>query len=647
MPVDSTWYIAGTLVLLLVQLLLIGSLLVQRRRRGRAAEALRIDNDTLERRLADRTAQLEKSEARYRSLFSSMTEGFALHEIICDGGGIPVDYRFLEINPAFERLTGLCRENVTGKTVRQIIPGIEAYWIEVYGRVALDGKPVRIENYSAPLNRWFEVYAYRTNPGFFAVFFTDITERKGAEEALRESENRLNRAQEIAHLGSWEMDLTRNELIWSDEVYRIFGLAPQEFAATYEAFLAHVHPDDRTAVNEAYSESIREGRDSYEIEHRVVRSDNGEIRFVHEKCRHARDKDGQIIRSLGMVIDITDRKHTEEELRQLAQFPGENPNPIVRCTAAGTIMYTNRPAGRWLATFDRQADGAGLLPEPILQTVTEACRCDHAIETEIANPAGRTFGITAIQPPGEAYINLYAIDLTERKKALEALERSNLELEQFAYVASHDLQEPLRAIVGFLQLLQSRYEDKVDEKGKHYIERSVKATYRMQTLIRELLTLSRVHSKGSTFLPTDLNLLVEGVLDNIQATVREKKAEVTRGMLPTLNVDANQMRSLFQNLLLNALQYNESPRPLVKIGFQELDESYLFQVQDTGIGILPQFHQRIFLVFQRLHTDSEYPGTGLGLALCKKIIERHGGTIWVESNPTGGSIFCFTLPKDM
>jgi PAS domain S-box-containing protein len=336
------------------------------------------------------------------------------------------------------------------------------------------------------------------------------------------------------------LDLLTNELTWSDEVYRIFGLKPQEFAATYEAFLEHVHPDDRAAVNEAYSQSIQAGTDEYEIEHRLVRKSSGEIRFVHEKCRHTRDEEGRIIRSLGMVLDVT-----------------------------------------------------------------------------------------------------------ERKKAQEALERSNRELEQFAYVASHDLQEPLRSIVGFLQLFQRRYEDKVDEKGRHYIERSVKAAHRMQTLIRELLTLSRVHSKGSTFLPTDLNLLFQGVLENLQATVLEKNAQITCEKLPTLSIDAGQIRSLFQNLLLNALRYNENPRPLVDIGYQEIDDSYRFQVQDNGIGISPQFHQRIFVVFQRLHSEMEYPGTGLGLALCRKIAERHGGTMWVESNPTGGSIFYFTLPKDI
>ena len=165
----------------------------------------------------------------------------------------------------------------------------------------------------------------------------------------------------------------------------------------------------------------------------------------------------------------------------------------------------------------------------------------------------------------------------------------------------------------------------------------------MQTLIRELLTLSRVNTKGATFAAANLNHLVQDVLDNLQSIIREKNADITCARLPELTVDAAQIQSLFQNLILNALRYNESPKVTVEIGCRKQDNTYHFFVKDNGIGISPRFYERIFIVFQRLHTDAEYPGTGLGLALCKKIVERHGGRIWVESQPEKGSTFHFTL----
>lgn len=420
-------------------------------------------------RQADPSA-LWESEQRYRTLFGAMAEGFALHEILCDADGRPCDYRFLDVNPAFERQIGLKSADLVGRTVREVLPGIEPIWIERYGRVALTGQPEQFEAWSGALDRWYEVRAYQAAPGRFAALFTDITERKRSEQAahsaalfptqnplpvlrvarsgillyanpssarlleswacrggqrvpeeicrcvtetldahetaeievacdgvlysfsvtpvvsedyanlygrdvteskraekalhevherlqrqarelqtaneelhaqaeelaaqaeelqasndelreqelaLRESEKRLKRSQEIAHLGSWELDLGHNRLTWSDEVYRIFGLQPQEFGATYEAFLEHVHPEDRAAVDAAYGDSLRDNRDAYEIEHRVIRRPSGEIRIVHEKCQHFRDASGRIVRSIGMVHDITQRKQMEADLRRL------------------------------------------------------------------------------------------------------------------------------------------------------------------------------------------------------------------------------------------------------------------------------------------------------------------------------------------
>ncbi|RPJ78401.1 MAG: PAS domain S-box protein [Deltaproteobacteria bacterium] len=244
-------------------------------------------------------------------------------------------------------------------------------------------------------------------------------------------------------------------------------------------------------------------------------------------------------------------------------------------------------------------------------------------------------------------------DISNRKQAeqelkgtLKELERSNDELAQFAYVASHDLQEPLRAIVGFLQLLESRYAGQLDEKGGKYIKRSVNAGHRMQSLIEDLLTLSRVNTKGSPFESTNLNGIVAEVLNRLEKQIQEKAATITTASLPNLMVDPNQIHALFQNLISNALKYNEHPEPAISIGCREQENDYCFFIKDNGIGIEPKFYERIFIVFQRLHGRQEYHGTGVGLTLCKKIVERHGGSISVESEKGQGSTFFFNLPKE-
>jgi len=257
---------------------------------------------------------LRRSEEKFRNLFSTMSEAFALHEMIFDAEGSAADYRFIDVNDAFERITGLSRDAVIGKTVHEALPGIEDYWIEMYGHVALSGAPINFEGYSAPLGRWFGVYAYAPGPGQVAVLFSDITERKEAEKLLAEKDERLVRAQELASLGSWDLDIVNDHLSWSDETYRIFGLEPQEFEATYEAFMEAIHPDDREAVDTAYLGSIERNEDSYETEHRIIRKHTGEVRYVHEKCEHQRDANGKIVRSVGMVHDITTRKKAEEAI---------------------------------------------------------------------------------------------------------------------------------------------------------------------------------------------------------------------------------------------------------------------------------------------------------------------------------------------
>ncbi len=243
-------------------------------------------------------------------------------------------------------------------------------------------------------------------------------------------------------------------------------------------------------------------------------------------------------------------------------------------------------------------------------------------------------------------------DMTERKKAEEKLKetvdelnRSNAELEQFAYVASHDLQEPLRAVSGCVQILQRRYTDKLDAKASELIQHAVEGSVRMQTLINDLLAYSRVSSKAQPLEEVDSGKVLKNTLLNLRAAIEESHAQVIYNGLPAVFADPAQLSQLFQNLVGNALKYRGDLPPEIRVdAVLEDDAHWRFAVRDNGIGIEPQYFERIFRLFQRLHTRREYTGTGIGLALCKKIVERHGGRIWVESKPEKGSTFYFTLP---
>jgi len=248
-------------------------------------------------------------------------------------------------------------------------------------------------------------------------------------------------------------------------------------------------------------------------------------------------------------------------------------------------------------------------------------------------------------------------DITERKRAerelkqaealkqaVEALELSNRDLEQFAYVASHDLQEPLRMVSSFTQLLAKRYQGKLDKDADDFIDYIVAGAKRMQTLINDLLTYSRVDTRGESFKPMDSEATFSQATANLKVAIEEAEAVITHDPLPPLIADNSQIVQLFQNLLGNAIKFHGKEPPRIHVSARQENNEWVFSFRDNGIGIAPEYFDRVFVIFQRLHSREEYPGTGTGLAICKRIVERHGGRIWVESEINKGSTFYFAIP---
>lgn len=401
----------------------------------------------------------------------------------------------------------------------------------------------------------------------------------------------------------------------------------------------------------------------------LVRKDGGEIP-VDDSGAPIRGADGATRGVVLVFRDITERKRAEAALRESE----ERFRLLFQQAAVGIKRLS--PEGRLLEVNDKQCEILGYPREELLQlslpdiTYPDDLPIEQAELTRllageiphytIEKRARRKDGcliwtrVTASLPsadPGKAPWWIAVVeDITERKRAeatlretAEELARSNRDLEQFAYVASHDLQEPLRAVSGFVTLLKQRYHDQLDAKANEWIGNTVEGALRMQSLINDLLAYSRVGTRGGSFQSVEARSAVDAALHNLSASIQESGATVAADHLPRVWADLIQLVQLFQNLIGNAIKFRGERPPEIRIGARREGDAWLFWVRDNGIGIAPEYAERVFLIFQRLHTRSKYPGTGMGLAICKKIVERHGGRIWLESQPGEGTTFYFTL----
>jgi len=375
---------------------------------------------------------------------------------------------------------------------------------------------------------------------------------------------------------------------------------------------------------------------------------------------------------LSVIVDITQRKRaeTEQKIAQ-AQFRlavEACPSGIVMVDAAGRIMMVNAETERMFGYSRRELIGQG-----VDSLVPTRFRDRHpAFRTAFAtNPGVRTMGAgrelfgrrkdnsefpveVGLNPietrDGWAFLSVI-VDISERKRAellvaskTRDLERSNAELEEFAYVAAHELLEPLRTIASYAHLLAERCQGKLDEKADKYIQFVVGGAKRMQSLIVDLLAFSRVGSRAQPLQPTPSAAVARQVIERLRPRIEETKADIALGVLPVVNADETQLEQLLQNLVGNALKFRSTAPPRIRVNASRRDGEWLFSVEDNGIGIDQQFADRIFQMFQRLHERGKYEGSGIGLAIARKIVDRHGGRIWFESQPGIGTTFYFTLP---
>ncbi len=357
---------------------------------------------------------------------------------------------------------------------------------------------------------------------------------------------------------------------------------------------------------------------------------------------------------------------SEERLRLVVEAA---PSGMIMVDEMGRVVLVNSQVERMFG-YSREE----LLGESIDLLVPSSVRAKHPCQRAgfFADPKARAMGagrdlygqrkdgtqlpveigLNPLMTDGERFVLASIVDITERKhseallqeKLLE-LQRSNEDLQQFAYVCSHDLQEPLRVISNYSQLLARRYSDKLDQDANDFIEFTVDATRRMQELINDLLLYSRVDTKGKEFVRTACSEIVAIALANLRVSISESSAVVNCAELPVISADRSQLLQVFQNLIGNAIKFRSENVPAVTVSAEDAGKNWLFSVNDNGLGFDMKYGERIFVIFQRLHTKEMYPGSGIGLAVCKKIIERHGGSIWAESEPGKGTKFSFTLPK--
>ena len=579
------------------------------------------------------------------------------------------DGKITDVNNSTETVTGYSRDELIGTDFSDYFTEPERAR-EGYKQVFQEGfvrdYELKIKHKNGNITPvLYNASVYKDdNDNVIGVFAAarDITERKKAEAALNHA-SKYNRSlieASVDPLVTIGPDGKITDV--NNSTANVTGFSRDELIGTD---FSDYFTDPKDA-REGYKQVFKEGFvRNYELE---IKHKDGHLTPVVYNASVYKDDSDNVIGVFAAARDITERKRNEKELKMASNY---NRSLI---EASVDPLVTIGPDGKITDVNNSTETVTGYSPDELIGTdfsdyFTEPERAREGYKQVFQEGFVRDYELKIKHKNGNITPVLYnasvyhdddgkvigvfaaARDITERKKAEEMLKlninelaRSNAELEQFAYVSSHDLQEPLRMIGSYLQLLERRYQGRLDDKADKYIHFAVDGAARMQHLINDLLEFSRVSTRAKELEVTEVESIYNQVLINLEVSIKENNVVFTHDPLPEVMADDIQLTQVFQNLISNAIKFRGNDDPKIHIGVIRKSDQWLFSVQDNGIGIDSKHKDRIFEVFKRLHKRRDYPGTGIGLSICKKIIERHGGNIWVESEFGHGSIFYFTLP---
>ncbi|ARK13203.1 ATP-binding protein [Fibrella sp. ES10-3-2-2] len=697
--------------------------------------------------------------------FETIDTGFALCQAIRDQTGKMVDCRFLELNSAFEKITGISPVEAVGKAARDVFTGLEPAWFDTYQQVMNSGQTIRVEQFIPGLDCRLELTAFFYGNDQFAVQYNDITARRQALESQQQSKTRLQLALDVAQLGTWSWNLLTNEGYLDARGAELIGLAPGYLANVAQAQMASIHPDDLTRTEADVLAGIAEGV-PFGLSYRVIHPDQS-VHHIRSRFHVVADRTGRPVELMGTNLDVTAEYEMTTALRQsqekqafllalsdalhaladsieiettavrllekylvntqvqfgqmigqeMVMHRGHGSHQPVGVDVFRLMTFGVKPAAsyqagqvqvvadvaldpvhtlaeqavwpgaqikayiavplvkqqQWVATLTVYSSQARswrpyeveLVQETAERTwmALERARAEHALSQseEQLRQLSANLESQVQQRTGElaAANHEMAIKNQALAEANGLLVRSNANLQTFAYIASHDLQEPLRKIQQFGDLLKTDYTDSTSQ-AFIYLERMQTAASRMSTLIRDLLNYSRISNQRDESAPVSLQTIVATVLNTLDWTIQQTGAQIQVGPLPTLPGDASQLGQLFQNLLSNALKFRQANTPpLIRVWAQQVESVDLpagvnpsrvaihyhrIDVMDNGVGFDAKYLDRIFQVFQRLHGKNEFAGTGIGLAICEKVVTNHGGAITATSQLGQGAIFSVYLP---